>query len=242
MKKTSFLVIVVLLLMTFNAVADDFEFVGGTSLSKLEFELGYDIESNDETVTDESLAGNGFYGGVRYILDNGLGFGAGYDTLEVTQGIEEYREASSSNYYEEWKYEDSTTYKLSGPYIEMFYKIKEMITLKGGLVFNKLLASREEFESYYYEDYYYEDIDKYSDEYKAEMKGEGIGYQLGAELEHPFTDNLSITGTVSYRFGNLDITHIYSDATEKFEKLPDDFDILLDYSGYSFGFGLNYAF
>src|SRR5690554_243949 len=105
MKRIIFLVLVILLVTTFNVVAGNFEFVGGTSLNKLELNVEGTEKGEDEEytigLTVENQTGNEFYGGVRYILDNGLGFGAGYESLSVTTVGELYFEESFSDGY--WK-------------------------------------------------------------------------------------------------------------------------------------------
>lgn len=236
MKKLCLLVIVVLFVMSLGVAAGTFNFVGGTSISKVNFTdtITEDNSTYKDVYDRNNVAGQGYNAGVRYFLGNGLGFGVGYETNSY--GLS--REKDNTTYPDGTKYidKDYFTYKISGAYLEMVYKLKKYLSMRGAVSFNNLVISNDE--------YYYDNTSGtvHTNSYNHDTaKGDGTGYQLGAELDYPLSDKFNLVSNISYMFGNIDLKKVYNDSTKEFEKV-DGYNYKIEYNGFKLGIGLNYSF
>jgi len=247
MKRVLVMVIVVLSVLSINVLAaGDIEVVGGVSFINLEISTSITATESDYeydlSTSIKGNIGNELYGGIRYVLDNGLGFGAGYSSLSTESNREEEVKIFSPSYKETYESKDIEHIKLEGPYVEAIYKVTEMISIRGAVLFQNLIISVEELQNYYEEtDTGYIDQYEYSEEYDY-AKGEGLGYQIGAEINYPLSEDFLITGKAAYVLGSYDITHIYNSNEEELNEIPDNGKMTVEHSGFSLGFGINYSF
>jgi hypothetical protein len=172
--------------------------------------------------------GSGYYIGLRYIMDNNLGFGVGYDYAEAPLTLD----LGLDYYGTEVDFEGTVSSELSGPYGELVYELNDYITFNGAIAFynyaNKI--------SYAVVDGSYEDSDE-----MTFVKGNGTGYMLGAELDYPLYESLSVVSSIGYRSVSIDLNEINTAgfSGENFEKLE---DLILTMKGLKFGVGLSYDF
>lgn len=267
------MVVIALLVLSVSVAAGDFELVGGPTLSKVEFTYtdsysgiapagDVDFKVEYDAVKKIETGATGYFAGLRYIMDNDLGFGIGYESLSAKFRDDEHVLKNDGeiihDYYDDYftnKGIDNNTveHTFSGPYLEMLYKINNMFSVRGSVIstsyqvdYDYYIDKEEEFNGS-------TEITKKSGS-KTIMEGSGLGYQIGAELNYPLTENLSILSSANYITTELEIKRKYDDDQEKLVPYDqyvknkqgltsiDTAEGTLEYSGYKFTLGLNYSF
>ncbi len=249
MKRVSLFVIVLLFVMSMGVAAGGFEFVGGPTISKIDVDLNikteliedererYTLAAQESSVLGISLESEegaaGYYGGMRYLFDNGFGLGAGYESKSFKSGLGldvEYDGTSVLNG------NLNLINSLSGPYIEGLYAINDIFALRGAISSNSLTSTLDAGINV---DYY--SIDESINEDLA--SGNGVEYQIGAEANYPITDEISILSSASYITGTVDIDKVYNgDELTDINDVISDTEISVNYSGIKFAIGVNYSF
>ncbi len=254
MRRVGLFFIVFLFVLTMSVAAGDFEFVGGPTISNLDLTINAEgnVESGDiepqiandnseqiEISLETEEGAMGYYGGVRYLFDNGFGIGLGYESQSFEAGLGLDIDYTEEPWFDGHIYLDNS---LSGLYLEGLYEINDIFALRGAISSNSFTSTL---------DYDLDDVFFINDSDRVDIaEGDGLGYQVGGEVNYPVTDNLSILSSISYITGNIDIEKVYNG-----EKLVnvDDIDyifgeeisnqsITLDYSGIKFALGVNYSF
>ncbi len=148
-------------------------------------------------------------------LKSGIGFYGGIlywvnEQLAVGGGYE-----SASSKYTESGIETKNV--LSGPYGNIIYRLNDMISLNGGVAF------------------YTEELGVSDDVNSITIfKSSGMGFLVGADLNYPIKENITITGNVGYRFANLPVKEIMGAEYDGDEKL--------NLNGFRAGAGVNISF
>lgn len=247
MKKIFSFLLVLMLLLSINVLGAGFEVVGGINLNVADFIFKAERDNymfEGDTIIGEGISkdisGKGFYGGLRYFFRNGLGLGVGYDTVNYTVfGMEDnLTHILPDDSRIEEKLKESDGLKVSAPYLELVYNLKDIVTLRGAVSYNNLSATS-------YDYYYYRAGDDITEEdiQIEQIRARGLGYQIGADLNYPVTENFALIGRAAYILGNSKITHVYDAAEDVLVEIPDDVIVPeLNYRGFSFGFGISFAF
>ena len=247
MKKIFSFLLVLMLLLSINVLGAGFEVVGGINLNVADFIFKAERDNymfEGDTIIGEEISkdisGKGFYGGLRYFFRNGLGLGVGYDTVNYTVfGMEDnLTHILPDDSRIEEKLKESVGLKVSAPYLELVYNLKDIVTLRGAVSYNNLSATS-------YDYYYYRAGDDITEEdiQIEQIRARGLGYQIGADLNYPVTENFALIGRAAYILGNSKITNVYDDDEDVLVEIPDDVIVPeLNYRGFSFGFGISFAF
>lgn len=220
------LVLIFLLLFSFSASANSlnkFEFNTGVSYNNLLYNSYQDGQKNKDNLVAENLhEGIGFYGEGIFLLTNKLEVGFGIDKV-----IANYKE---TNQYEGSKIRDSRyTRELDGYYGKIRYHLDHTISLSNSFIY------------YFYKESFDAQYSWEKDDFNQIMeKGQGLGWMIGAEVDSPINENLSLKLFTGYRIANIKLVKEYDWYEESLIDSNDD--KLLKINGLSISAGLSYEF
>ena len=231
MKKVLFFVVVCLLVFTFTVSAQDLEFVSGVSIENWNTNVDVTYKSESDNWFKRSYSSDaalGLYAGGRYWLN---------EKMAITGGLDMARFSYVYTYENENPYNSKTTNKrtLVGPFGQVSYRLNDIFTLNGGIGYYSYKA-RETYEDS-------DENDQNKDYDHDLLKGNGLGFSIGTEIEYPIKENIALNSSLGFRRVNINVDEYYDYYEEEMAKAEDVYEnYSLVINSLKIGLGISYEF